>query len=249
MVSPCASSSRKTLQSAHFGTRFALAIKTRGARECVFHTATGLPLCTISVSSCFNRRRARTIASKASHERAARPLPPYTTRSSGRSATCGSRLFISIRNAASCGQPKQEISTPRGARTDRGPATTFIASGILGNGGKPCHPSTPLRMTRGRNDKVNGLRINIHGTLVADFAHISFARRWIDLLPTGHFGRDDWRDHGARCKQYRGADRRRARHRVESFANRHRNDRCVGPLLDVVAGSRHLHDRSLENGL
>jgi hypothetical protein len=29
------------------------------------------------------------------------PVPPYTTRSSGRSATSGSRLFISIRRAAS----------------------------------------------------------------------------------------------------------------------------------------------------
>ena len=38
--------------------------------------------------------------------------------SSGRSATCGSRLFISMRIAASCGQPLQEIVVPRGARTE-----------------------------------------------------------------------------------------------------------------------------------
>ena len=38
----------------------------------------------------------------------------------------GSRLFINMRNAASCGQPKQEISLPRGARTARGPASTFM---------------------------------------------------------------------------------------------------------------------------
>src|SRR5205807_308822 len=44
------------------------------------------------------------------------------TSSSGRSATSGSRLFISIRSAASCCQPRQEIAVPRGARTVRGPA-------------------------------------------------------------------------------------------------------------------------------
>ena len=63
------------------------------------------------------------MASKASHERAARPVPPYTTRSSGRSATSGSRLFISMRSAASCGHPLHERSLPRGARTSRGPLT------------------------------------------------------------------------------------------------------------------------------
>src|SRR5580698_3276253 len=41
---------------------------------------------------------------------------------SGCSATSGSRLFISIRMAASCGQPLQLRSVPRGARTGRGPA-------------------------------------------------------------------------------------------------------------------------------
>src|SRR5260370_39808546 len=38
------------------------------------------------------------------------------TRSAGRSATSGSRLFISMRSAASCCQPLQEIVAPRGAR-------------------------------------------------------------------------------------------------------------------------------------
>src|ERR1700721_2076004 len=41
---------------------------------------------------------------------------------SGCAATSGSRLFISIRMAASCGQPLQLRSVPRGARTGRGPA-------------------------------------------------------------------------------------------------------------------------------
>src|SRR5687767_15137807 len=57
------------------------------------------------------------MASKDSQLRAALPVPPYTTRSCGRSATSGSRLFISIRSAASCGHPLQEIVLPRAART------------------------------------------------------------------------------------------------------------------------------------
>jgi hypothetical protein len=82
-------------------------------------TATGFPDWTSIVSSSARSRRVRTIASNASQERAARPVPPYTTRSSGRSATSGSRLFISIRSAASCCQPRQESSGPRGARMVR----------------------------------------------------------------------------------------------------------------------------------
>src|SRR5262249_8188098 len=62
------------------------------------------------------------IPSKASQLRAARPDPPYTMSSSGCSATSGSRLFISIRIAASCGQPLHVRVVPRGARTGRGPA-------------------------------------------------------------------------------------------------------------------------------
>ena len=42
-------------------------------------------------------------------------MPPYTTRSSGRSATSGSRLFWSIRNAASCGHPRPSARRPWGA--------------------------------------------------------------------------------------------------------------------------------------
>src|SRR6266446_1550311 len=41
-------------------------------------------------------------------------------RSAGRSATSGSRLFISMRSAASCCQPLQESVVPRGARMVRG---------------------------------------------------------------------------------------------------------------------------------
>src|SRR6266568_8671667 len=43
-------------------------------------------------------------------------MPPYTTRSAGRSATSGSRLFIKQRSAASCCQPLQRNWLPRGAR-------------------------------------------------------------------------------------------------------------------------------------
>jgi len=49
-----------------------------------------------------------------------RPPPPYTTRSSGRSATSGSRLFISMRSGASVCQLFALSSVPRGARTSRG---------------------------------------------------------------------------------------------------------------------------------
>src|SRR6266571_318213 len=45
-------------------------------------------------------------------------------RSSGRSATSGSRLFWIIRNAASCGQPRQLSEVPRGARTVRAATVT-----------------------------------------------------------------------------------------------------------------------------
>jgi hypothetical protein len=47
-------------------------------------------------------------------------------------------LFISIRNAASCCQPRQEISLPRGARTMRGAA-----------GGREAVDVTPAIVTAG----------------------------------------------------------------------------------------------------
>src|SRR2546422_3390794 len=46
-------------------------------------------------------------------------MPPYTTRSSGRSATSGSRLFISMRSGASVSQLLALSCVPRGARTVR----------------------------------------------------------------------------------------------------------------------------------
>src|ERR687891_1305832 len=46
-------------------------------------------------------------------------MPPYTTRSSGRSATSGSRLFISMRSGASVSQLFALSCAPRGERTAR----------------------------------------------------------------------------------------------------------------------------------
>src|SRR5260370_5299707 len=46
-------------------------------------------------------------------------MPPYTMSCAGRSAHWGSRLFISMRSAASCCQPRQESSVPRGERITR----------------------------------------------------------------------------------------------------------------------------------
>src|SRR5215472_4203712 len=116
MVSPARSSARKVSQSAHLGTSMLLEISTLGENGWVRKTATGLPDWTSRVSSSARSRRALTIASNAGQLRAALPEPPYTTRSSQRSATSGSRLFMSIRSAASCGQPLQESVLPRGAR-------------------------------------------------------------------------------------------------------------------------------------
>ena len=51
-------------------------MSTRGAHSCVSKTPTGFPDCTSNVWSPFNVLSSRTMASKASHERAARPVPP-----------------------------------------------------------------------------------------------------------------------------------------------------------------------------
>ena len=51
-------------------------MSTRGAHSCVRNTPTGLPDCTSIVSSSASPRRVRTMASKASQLRAARPVPP-----------------------------------------------------------------------------------------------------------------------------------------------------------------------------
>src|SRR5262245_58313052 len=59
------------------------------------------------------------MASKLAQSRAARPMPPYTTSSPGRSATAGSRLFMSMRSGASVSQLLAESFVPVGARITR----------------------------------------------------------------------------------------------------------------------------------
>jgi hypothetical protein len=58
------------------GTRFELAIKTRGAFSCVLNTPTGLPDCTSSVSSSLSSFKLARIWSNEAQSRAARPMPP-----------------------------------------------------------------------------------------------------------------------------------------------------------------------------
>src|SRR5690606_33462608 len=136
-------------------------MRTRGAYGCVRNTATGFPDWTSIVSSSSSSRSVRTIASNASQLRAARPVPPYTTRSSGRSATSGSRLFISIRSAASCVQPLQLSSAPRGARIVReefvvvirvrgsGRSVFSVRFSVVGGGGPRHVASSPYHERSG----------------------------------------------------------------------------------------------------
>ncbi len=76
----------------------------------------GRPDCTSSVSSSASRFSVATMRWKSSQVRAALPVPPYTTRFAGSSATSGSRLFSSIRSAASWSHPRHRSSVPRAAR-------------------------------------------------------------------------------------------------------------------------------------
>ncbi len=73
---PSPSRRRNSSMVAQRGTRFELAISTRGASAWLLKTATGLPDCTSRVSSSSRRRRAATMASKQSQLRAALPDPP-----------------------------------------------------------------------------------------------------------------------------------------------------------------------------
>lgn len=76
MVRPSASSLRNSSQLAQSPTRLELASSTRGAHSLVRMTPTGLPDCTRRVSSDFSVFSVRTIASYASQDRAALPVPP-----------------------------------------------------------------------------------------------------------------------------------------------------------------------------
>ena len=114
IISPFFSNSSKCFQLAQLGTSWLLLMSTRGASLCVFKMPTGLPLCMSKLSSFSNIFKPFMMLSNASKLRAALPRPPYTIKSSGRSATSGSRLFKSILNAASCTQPLQMSVVPVG---------------------------------------------------------------------------------------------------------------------------------------
>ena len=70
MIRPCCSQRSKFSWVAPWGTMLLLAISTRGASSWVRKTATGLPLCTSSVSSGSSCSRERRMASKHSQLRA-----------------------------------------------------------------------------------------------------------------------------------------------------------------------------------
>ena len=100
-----------------------LAISTRGAHSCVRKTPTGLPDCTSSVSSSPSSPQLRDDGVEGRPSRA----PPCRCRRRrrgrpGRSATSGSRLFMSIRSAASVSHDGAVRVVPRGARTGRAPS-------------------------------------------------------------------------------------------------------------------------------
>ena len=96
---------------------------------CVRRRTTGLPDWTRRVSSSPSRRSSRTMASKAAQLRAARPVPPYTTRSSGRSAA----LRVEVVHEHPQGRllPPAAAGELRalGARTMREAATAMTGAG------------------------------------------------------------------------------------------------------------------------
>src|ERR1019366_5040534 len=166
MVRPRCSRRRNSSHVAHCGTRLELAMRTRGAHSWVRTTPTGLPDCTSRVSSSSRLRSSRVIASKASHDLTARPVPPYTTKLSGCSATSGSRLFISMRRAASCGQPLHDLCVPLGARTTRGPAVKIppAASKRPRAVARLWQARTRLREDHGHRSDIVGLGLHVsHG--------------------------------------------------------------------------------------
>src|SRR5207247_6495249 len=61
--------------------------------------------------------------------------PPSTTRSWARAATSGSRLFISMRSAASCGHARHESVDPRGALISRAPMRPRLLASLRDDSG------------------------------------------------------------------------------------------------------------------
>jgi len=107
---------------AHSGTSIEFEIRTRGAHSWVSKTPDRLARLDKEGLVAFQ-------PAKLTHDRVVclpraggLPRSSVDDEVSGRSATSGSRLFMSIRIAASCGQPRQVISAPRGERTSPLPA-------------------------------------------------------------------------------------------------------------------------------
>src|SRR5580698_9621198 len=74
---------------------------------------------------------------------------------SGCSATSGSRLFMSIRMAASCGQPLQVSAVPRGARTSRAPG--LVITKLLGSAGVQTTLSrVPVQLVQDPGERLHG---------------------------------------------------------------------------------------------
>src|SRR5215203_2361475 len=130
IINPFFSSSSKCFQLAQLGTNCELEINILGALLCVFKMPTGLPLCIKSDSSFSSIFNAAIMLSKASKLRAAFPLPPYTIKSSGRSATSGLRLFNNILNAASWIHPLQLNCEPVGVLYFIGSYLVNVSVGI-----------------------------------------------------------------------------------------------------------------------
>ena len=85
------------------------------------------------------------------------PVPPYTTRSSGRSATSGSRLFISIRSAASWIQPATREARCRAGRARCGRLTGLMSSMHLFRQLERRRRQHPVRQRLGRLPRWGGL--------------------------------------------------------------------------------------------
>ena len=123
---PCGPVRGSVPRSPSAGTRLELAISTRGASAWVRNTPTGLPDWISSVSSSPSSRQAfddlRRSTPSCGPPCRCRRKPPGPR---GRSATSGSRLFISMRSGASVSQLLADSFVPIGALIRRG---LFIAA-------------------------------------------------------------------------------------------------------------------------
>src|SRR5665648_557996 len=88
--------------------------------------------------------------------------------SSGASATSGSRLFMSMRRAASCCQPLQLIAVPRGARTALAPVRAPLpcVCPLVGIDPPSLHLAAPsnTRLGHGTRQAVSYTHLRAHET-------------------------------------------------------------------------------------